>query len=217
VWELFERGGPVMWPILGASIIAIAVFIDRLIATRRGLVLPDESFRGLMAHLDARDLGAAETLLRADGSVSGKTLLAGLRRRHAGRDAAQRAMEEVGAINLGRLERFLAVLSTVAAITPLLGLLGTVAGMVEVFGEIEMVTDPDISMLAGGIWKALITTGFGLTVAIPILIAHRFIESRLDRHARELDERCLAVVDRFDALTSGPAPTPTPSGNATTQ
>lgn len=206
MWELFERGGPIMWPILAASIVAVAVFIDRLIATRRGLVLPEESFRALLAHLDARDLSAAETLLRADPSASGATMLAGLKRRHAGRDAVQKAMEEVGALRLGRLERFLAVLSTVAAITPLLGLLGTVAGMVEVFGEIELVSDPDIGMLAGGIWKALITTGFGLTVAIPILIAHRFIESRLDRYARELDERSLAVIDRLD----GPTPTPVP-------
>ncbi len=199
MWELFERGGPVMWPILGASILAMAMFIDRVISTRRSRVLPEESFRGLLAHLDAKDLGAAEALLRADGSPSGRTLLAGLRRRHAGREAARTAMEEVGAVSLGALERFLPVLSTVAAVTPLLGLLGTVAGMVEVFGQIEEVADPDIGMLAGGIWKALITTGFGLTVAIPVLIGHRFLESRLDRHARELDERCLLVLDRLDA------------------
>lgn len=200
MWELFERGGPIMWPILGASIVAIAMFIDRVIATRRSLVLPDDSHRALLAHLDALDASAAETLLRADASPSGRTLLAGLRHRYGGRDTARTAMEEVGAVALGRLERFLPVLSTVAAVAPLLGLLGTVAGMVEVFGEIEKVRDPDIGMLAGGIWKALITTGFGLTVAIPVMIGHRFLESRIERHARDLDERCLEVLDRLERL-----------------
>ncbi len=203
MWELFERGGPIMWPILGASIIAVAMFIDRVIATRRRNVLPDDGYRALLAHLDARDLSAAEALLRADASPSGRALLAGVRHRAKGREVARTAMEEVGAVHLGRLERFLPVLSTVAAVAPLLGLLGTVAGMVEVFGEIEKVRDPDISMLAGGIWKALITTGFGLTVAIPVLIGHRFLETRLERHARELDARCLEVLDRLDGLDAG--------------
>ncbi len=200
MWELFERGGPLMWPILACSIVAVAAFVDRLLATRRKAVMPDTVYRALMAHLEARDLGAAEALLRGDPSPMARTLLSGVRHRTAGRDVMKKAMEDVGALALGRLERFLGVLGTSAAIAPLLGLLGTVGGMIEVFGQMELMMDPEMSVLAGGIWKALITTGFGLTVAIPILIGQRYVEARLDRYAHELDEHALALVDRLDPL-----------------
>lgn len=204
--ELFDRGGPLMWVILGASIVAAAAFIDRLLALRRGLILPPPLFDSLRAHLEAGDPARARQLCRESPTVLGRVVGAGLDRSPVGRAAAKEAMEEAGSVAVGRLERWVGVLSTVAAIAPLLGLLGTVTGMIEVFYQIQGTTNPDIARLSGGIKEALYTTGAGLTVGIPVFVAYRYIESKIDRYAQELEERSLALLDRMAGGPSAPPP-----------
>jgi len=197
LWELFELGGAIMWPILAASILALALFIERLISLRRRHLMSDGLDRGLSAHLEANDLKAAEALVRADLTPFGRVAAAAFKHRKLGRATTKEAMTEAGDIALARLERFLPTLATIATVAPLLGLLGTITGMIEVFGEVEKVKQADIGMLAGGIWEALITTGFGLIVAIPVLIAHRYLESRLERFAIDLEERAIMLLDEL--------------------
>jgi biopolymer transport protein ExbB len=200
LWELFELGGEVMWPILACSVLAITLFIERLLALRLRHIAPIELDKALSAHLAAKDLGAAEALVRANGTALGRITQAAIKHRALGRSAMKEAMEEAGDIALARLERFLPTIATIAAIAPLLGLLGTVTGMIEVFGELEKAKQADIGMFAGGIWEALITTGFGLIVGIPALIGHRFLESRLDRFGIDLEERAVELLDIIDGL-----------------
>jgi len=195
--ELFERGGPLMWVILGASVIAAVAFVDRLVALRRSLIAPSGLYTSLHAHLEAHDPARARQLCRESATVLARVIAAGLDHREAGRAATKEAMEEAGTVAIGRLERWVGVLSTVAAIAPLLGLLGTVTGMIEVFYQIEGTTNPDIARLSGGIKEALYTTGAGLTVGIPVFVAYRYIESKIDRYAQELEERSLALLDRI--------------------
>lgn len=204
LWELFELGGAIMWPILGSSILALALFIERAISLRRRHLMSHELDRGLSAHLLARDLAAAEALVRADPTPFGRVAAAALRHRSRGRSAIKEAMSEAGDIALSRLERFLPTLATIAAIAPLLGLLGTITGMIDVFGEVERAKQADIGMLAGGIWEALITTGFGLIVSIPVLIGHRYLEGKVDRFAVDLEERSLLLLDEL--AEAAPAP-----------
>jgi biopolymer transport protein ExbB len=204
LWEIFELGGEVMWPILGCSILAITLFVERLIALRRRHVAPVALDEALTAHLAARDISATEALVRADRTALGRIVQAGLKHRQLGRSAMKEAMEEAGDIALARLERFLPTLATIAAVAPLLGLLGTVTGMIEVFAQLEKLKQADIGVFAGGIWEALITTGFGLIVAIPVLVAHRFLESRLDRFGIDLEERAVELLDALDALPRAP-------------
>lgn len=197
LWELFELGGAIMWPILASSILALALFIERLLALRRRHLMSRELDQALSAHLGARDIGAAESLVRADPTPFGRVAAAGLRHRHKGRAEVKEAMSEAGDIALARLERFLPTLSTIAAVAPLLGLLGTITGMIDVFGEVERAKQADIGMLAGGIWEALITTGFGLIVSIPVLIGHRYLEGKVEVFAVDLEERALSLLDEL--------------------
>lgn len=197
LWEIFVLGGAVMWPILASSVVALALFFERVFALRRRHLMAPDVERGLSAHIQAADFKAAEALVRTDTTPFGRVADAALKHRNAGRAAIKEAMTEAGELSLARLERFLPTLATIAAIAPLLGLLGTITGMIAVFGDVETAKQVDVGMLAGGIWEALITTGFGLIVAIPVLLAHRYLESRVDTFALDLEERSLKLLDEL--------------------
>ncbi|MGM0574677.1 MAG: MotA/TolQ/ExbB proton channel family protein [Myxococcota bacterium] len=193
--DLFDRGGPLMWAILGASIVGLGFFIERLWALRRRRILPTPVLDGLLNHLDAGDRARAGQLCREHPSAITRVVDSALRHRPGGRHIARDAMEETGRVEVNHMEAGVGALSTVAAIAPLLGLLGTVTGMIKVFRDVAGVENPDIALLARGIWEALLTTGAGLTVAIPAYIAYRYVEGRIDRHQRELEEASLEVLD----------------------
>jgi biopolymer transport protein ExbB len=195
--ELFDRGGPLMWVILGASLVGTFVFVERLLALRRQNILPRDTYFSLLNHLDAGDFNRAEQVCRENEAMLCRIAAVGLKQRQQGRTITKEAMEETGGIEVGTLNAGIGVLSTVAAIAPLLGLLGTVTGMIQVFRDVAGVDKPDISLLAGGIWQALITTGAGLTIAIPFYVAYRYMESRIDRYGRELEEASLELLSRM--------------------
>lgn len=202
-----------MWAILGCSFVVLTVFIERLVALRRDRVVPDVLLDALPAHLSAGDTARAEQLCREDKSVYSVVVGAALRARAGGRAASKEAMEETGRVELSQLEVRVGAISTVAAIAPLLGLLGTVTGMIKVFRDVAGVDNPDIALLANGIWEALITTGAGLTVAIPAYVMYRFIEGRIDRHTRVLEEAGLEALNALFPLGGG-APDPAASADA---
>ena len=193
--ELFTRGGPLMWALLACSVVALAVFLERFRALRRKQVLPPHLLVSVQRHLEAGDADRAAQLCREDDSALSQVVEAGLRSRLLNRAAAKEAMEERGQVAVGELDGAVGVLSTVAAIAPLLGLLGTVAGMIQVFRDVAGVDNPDIAILARGIWEALLTTGFGLTVAIPTYVAFRIIEAKIESHGRGLEEAAIEVLD----------------------
>lgn len=193
--ELFERGGPLMWALLACSVVALTVFFERLWSLRRDQVLPRPLLEALARHLAAGDSDRAQQLCRDNGSALSQVIQAGLQARGGGRAATKEAMEERGQVAVGDLDGSVNVLATVAAIAPLLGLLGTVTGMIQVFQDVAGVDNPNISLLARGIWEALLTTGFGLTVAIPTYVAFRVIEGRIGRHGRELEEAALEALN----------------------
>ncbi|MGB0592447.1 MAG: MotA/TolQ/ExbB proton channel family protein [Myxococcota bacterium] len=153
------------------------------------------------------DAERAAQLCRENDSALSQVIEAGLSTRVEGRSAAKEAMEERGQVAVGELDGAIGVLSTVAAIAPLLGLLGTVAGMIQVFRDVAGVDNPDIAILARGIWEALLTTGFGLTVAIPTYVAFRIIEARIERHGRGLEE---AAIEVLNALYASPSESASP-------
>ena len=203
--DLFERGGPLMWAILVTSIVGACFFVERLLALRRKLILPRDVYLSLTNHLEAGDLERAEQICRERETMLSRITLAGLKQRASGRAVAKEAMEETGQVEVASLNSGVGVLSTVAAIAPLMGLLGTVTGMIQVFRDVAGTTNPDIAILADGIWQALITTGAGLTVAIPFYVAYRYIENRIDRYGRELEEASLELLTRMDAPSRGDA------------
>ena len=193
--DILAKGGPLIIPILICSVIALAVFIERLVALRRDRIFPPRLANAVVDLLDQGQHDAANSLANQHRSPLSALIMSCLDSRHLGRRQAKERMEEVGSIEVNQLARFVSSLSTIATVSPLLGLLGTVTGMIKVFKSVASVENPEISQLAGGIWEALLTTVAGLVVAIPAYLAYRFLEARIERMAILLQEYGLRMLE----------------------
>ena len=201
--ELFEQGGPLMWAILVASIVGVAVFFERLWSLQPGKVLPRSFVDRIRALVSKDKTSEAQLLCEENGSSIAMLMAAALRAYSARKDRAKikEAVEEVGNREVARMDRNVEIVGTVASVTPLMGLLGTVIGMISVFQNfVEAyktgIVGPDT--FAEGIWQALITTAFGLTVAIPMLLAYKFLQGRNDRIIVEMEEDAIGLVDLLE-------------------
>lgn len=193
--DLFIRGGPLMYPILLCSIIGWAIFMERMYAFSRvrSSLLPlrqaVENFLQQGREKEAVDLCSTRK------SPLAKILLVVLKNRGCRRSYLKELAEEVGEREAVALQRYLGLLGTIANITPLLGLLGTVLGMIKAFNVIALAGVGTPATLGGGISEALITTAAGLTVAVPMILLHRYLSSRSDRLVLELEEATMQIVD----------------------
>ena len=193
--EIFVKGGPLMYPILACSVLALAIFLERLwtyFRVNSGIHVLVRDVEGLV--LKER-IDEAIIVCQRSGTPLARILIAALRNAGKPREQLKVAVEEVGAREAAPLERYLGLLGTIASISPLLGLLGTVFGMIEAFNVIALQGHGTPASLGGGISQALITTAAGLAVAIPILLAHKYLSSRADRMLLEMEEYSLHVVD----------------------
>lgn len=195
-WLLWiETGGWLMWPILLCSVVATAIVLERFWTLHQRSLIPPSLIDEILAldHQGQLDFREIDRIRR--GSALGRVLAAGLVNRRHSREVMKEAIQETGRQVVVRLERYLNTLGTIAAVTPLLGLLGTVVGMIEVFGVIVSAGVGDPGMLAGGIGKALMTTAAGLSVAIPALMFHRYFNGRVDKLAVSMEERALYLIE----------------------
>ncbi len=195
-FELMGQGGPLIIPIFLASVIALAVFIERIIALRSDRVFPSNLAVTVLELVTQNNYDAALGLAQQHKNPLGALIQVCLQSRKKGRSAAKERMEEVGSVEVARLSRYVGTLSSIATVTPLLGLLGTVTGMIKVFKSVAAVSDPQIAELAGGIWEALLTTVAGLAVAIPAFLAYRYLEGRIDKTAETLQEYGLQLLEQ---------------------
>lgn len=195
--EFLQSGGPVMIPIGLASVVMLAVFIERLFALRRGRVVPRSFGVELVELLKQDRVADALTHCRKHESASARVAEVAIEARGRSRSELKERLEEVGRREAAELERYTEVLGTVAAIAPLMGLLGTVWGMILTFDVIQQEGVGVVGSLAGGISQALITTLAGLSVGIPALVAHRWVLSRVDELLLELEELAIAVIDHL--------------------
>ncbi len=193
--ELIQSGGWLMLPIIGCSVLAMAICLERLWTLRAGRVAP----KGLLAEtwvlVKKGQLDAAQMQRIKSSSALGRILVAGLNNASHGREVMKESIEEAASHVVHDLERFLNPLGTVAAITPLLGLLGTVIGMIKVFTEIMVQGTGNANILAGGISEALITTASGLAVAIPALIFHRYFQRRIDTLVVTMEQESIKLIE----------------------
>lgn len=196
--QLFADGGEFMYPLVLCSLLALGVMIAKaftLLAAHRKskMILREVSEFGSKGKLDE----AIELAANTPGPVAA-ILLSGLRRareqKASGKDI-EKAVKTTGAIELGFLERGLIVLATVSNVAPLLGFLGTVAGMISAFGAIAEAGQVEATLVAGGIKVALITTAAGLVIAIPVNIAYNFFVTRIDKLIQEMEEGAATVLD----------------------
>lgn len=208
VFEFLGKGGWLMVPIGLSSVMALGFFLERLWSLQEAKVLPPRFLEVLAKLLRERRFEQAEALCKGNDSHIAAVIEAGIR--YAGRDRAvvKEVMEEAGQREVHYMERFVGALGSVATVAPLLGLLGTVTGMIAVFQRVVNQTaagqSADAGALANGIWEALITTAAGLTVAIPAYLAYRYIESRIDRYAVEMADVSLRLAEYL--VPEGQAP-----------
>jgi len=194
VFAILQAAGWPIWPLLFASIVAVALIIERLITLRRSKILPDGLVDKVVAEM--RQSGVTPEMLNrvALSSPLGRVLAAGLRNVRSPRDVMKESIEETGRAVTHDLERFLTTLGTIASISPLMGLFGTVVGMIEIFGS-QAPGGSNPQQLAHGISIALYNTGFGLVIAIPSMIFWRHFRATVDGLVIEMEQQAIRLVE----------------------
>jgi biopolymer transport protein ExbB len=195
MWLVIQKGGYLMYPIALCSIFALGIFLERLwtyIKARKELRVLAHQVEPLVAK--ARHDEAIAACHQSDSPLA-QVFLAALRAAGRSRDQIKAVVEETGRREAAPLQRFLGLLGTIATLSPLLGLLGTVLGMIRAFNVIASQGMGTPATLGGGISEALVTTAAGLTVAIPVILMHRYLSGRLDQLIIEMEEYSLRLVD----------------------
>ena len=194
MWSLIQAAGWPIWPLLAASIVALALIFERLYSLRQSVVAPPGLVDQVLAEF--RQTGATPELLAktARRAPLGRLLAAGLANVKSPRPVMKEAIEEVGRVVIHELERFLTTLGTIAAMSPLLGLFGTVVGMIEIFGS-QGPTGSNPIQLAHGISIALYNTAFGIAIAVPAMIFYRHFRAKIDALVVEMEQQATKLVD----------------------
>jgi biopolymer transport protein ExbB len=198
MFELVKAGGLMMGPIILASIIAAAIFLERLWTLQPKRVLPAELTEKVWRWVEQRQIQDKHIAALQQNSPLGRILAAGLANRHRDRAVIKESIEDTGRHVVHELDRFIGALGTIAAISPLMGLLGTVLGMIRAFNVITAAGVGNPALLAGGIAEALITTAAGLTVAIPALIGYKYLRGRVDGLVVQMEKEAIKLVQAMD-------------------
>ena len=195
MWEIVRAGGPFMWPIILCSVVAAAIILERLWTLQEQRVLPRDLIRRVRQLVEADQVNDKVIAALEQNSPLGRVLAAGLAHRHRSREMMMERLEDAGRHVVHDLERFLNTLGTIASISPLLGLLGTVTGIIKSFNALQAGAAGDPRMLSGGIGEALIATAAGLCVAIPALIAYRYLRGRVESFVVEMEKDAIKLTD----------------------
>ena len=194
MFSIIQAAGWPIWPLLFASVIAVALIIERAVALRRLKIVPAGLLQATVAEFRQSGISEAQ-LTRLDAhSPLGKVLAAGMRNARTSREIMKEAIEEAGRGVAHELERFLTTLGTIASIAPLMGLFGTVVGMIEIFGS-PTASGSNPQALAHGISVALYNTGFGLIIAVPSMIFHRHFRAQVDGFLIEMEQEAVKLVE----------------------
>lgn len=199
LYEIIIAGGWLMAPILLCSLLTFAIVFERFWTLKRGRILPPGLLQTTWENYRANKINVDYIIELRKDSPLGEVFAAGLANMGHGRQVMKDAMEDAGSKVSHDIERFLSALGTIAAIAPLLGLLGTVVGMIDVFAEIRVSGTGNAAVLAGGISQALITTAAGLTVAIPAMVFHRMFERNIDGIVVEMEQQSTRLIDAIFA------------------
>ena len=195
MFVLLKAGGWVMVPIILCSILALAIIIERFWSLQRSRVCPAKLLGEIWQLASAKQLDARKVAELRAGSPLGRVLAAALMNMKQDRQIVKETIEDTGRHVAAELERYLNTLGTIAAISPLLGLLGTVFGMIQVFSAINVVGVGNASALAGGIAQCMVATAAGLCVAIPALMFYRFFRGRVDDLVLTMEQQSLKLVE----------------------
>ncbi len=193
--ELIQKGGPVMWIIVAASVAALVIFLERLFHLHRAQINSDDFLEGIYNVLKRRNIVEAVSICEDTPGPVAHMVRAAILKQEADPEELHRALQEAGLAEVPRLERNLPILATIAQIAPLLGLLGTILGLIQAFivfqEKAPLIHAGD---LAGGMWEALITTGAGLAVAIPAYVAYNFLVGRVESIMLEMEHASAEIL-----------------------
>lgn len=187
LWEVFVKGGPIMWPLFACSIIALAIVIERIFTLRQARIIPRELIEEVERLIFIGRLGDVEQLLKRYSSPLCPIILTAVKNAGRRREIIREYMEEAGAKEAYTMERYVDILGIISAISPLLGFLGTITGMMTIFRVMRIEGSQSSQILATGISEALITTVIGLAIAIPVYICYRILIARSDQMLMEMD------------------------------
>jgi biopolymer transport protein ExbB len=201
MWEIVQAGGPLMWPIILCSIVAAAIVLERIWTLQDRRVLPPDLTKKVWKLVESHRIDDKIVAALEQNSPLGKLLAVGLANRDRPREVLMERLEDTGRHVVCELERFLNTLGTIAGVSPLLGLLGTVTGIIKAFNAINAGGAGDPRMLSGGIAEALIATAAGLCVAIPSLVAYRYLRGRVDRIVVEMEKHALRLADAVESAS----------------
>jgi biopolymer transport protein ExbB len=194
IFKIMQDAGWPIWPLLMASIIALAIILERSWKLRDRFIIPE----GLLQRIlnEVRDGIVSDNMVTdvSRHSPLGYILAAGLRNRNASREIMKESIEDAGRTIIHQLEHYLTTLGTIAAIAPLMGLFGTVVGMIEMFGA-QVPGSADPQALAHGISTALYNTGFGILIAIPSLIFWRHFRAKIDSYIMEMEQQAILLIE----------------------
>ncbi len=214
MWELVKAGGWPMVPLLLLGVLALAIVLERFWSLRRAEVLPPGLGQEVRNWAARGKLDPAHLQTLRANSPLGALLAAALEARNRPRDQIRERIEDTGRHLVHRMERFLNALGTIASAGPLLGLLGTVIGMIQMFLGILDHGVGDVNQLAGGIGKALVCTATGMIVAIPALMFHRYFKGRIHGYVVEMEQEASALLDALDGRPGVMAPAPASAARA---
>ena len=196
LFSIFLKGGFIMWPILLCSIIGVTIIIDRYIVLRRSKINVPAFMVRIRGQLKRRDIAGAISYCMEDKSPVANIIRKGLKKYTLGHERVKEAIENAGTQEIGKLEKGLSFLATIAGIAPLIGFLGTVTGMITAFMTIQdLAGAANPSDLAGGIWEALLTTVAGLIVAIPTFVAYNYLVNRINSFILEMEKAATELVN----------------------
>jgi len=199
MFEIVKAGGIMMGPIILASIVTAAIFLERLWTLQTKRVLPAELTEKVWRWVEQGQIQDKHIAALQQNSPLGKILAAGLANRNRDRVVIREAIEDTGRHVVHELDRFIGMVGTIASLSPLMGLLGTVFGMIRTFNAITTAGIGNPASLAGGIAEALITTAAGLTVAIPALLAYKYLRGRVQTLVVQMEKEAIKLVESLEA------------------
>lgn len=194
LWEFIQKGGIFMYPIILCSIISLTIIMEKLWVLRRSKIIPEGLAESIGELVKEGKTSEASALCYRENTSFSRIALKALRNAQTNSELLREVVEEAGRIEVKELERYLEGMSTIASVSTLLGLLGTISGMIKIFSVISLQKAVNPGSLAGGISEALYTTAAGLTVAIPTIVAYKYFYSRTRKFATEMEQGSFNII-----------------------
>ena len=194
MWEIIQAAGWPIWPLILTSIIGVAIILERFWSLRKSQIIPDGLIVEIKTMIKQNNLDDNKVNILKNSSPLGDLLAVAIGKRKDSVEVIKSALDERAGIIVHNLERYLGVLVTIATVAPLLGLFGTIIGMVELFSSFTS-SGHDVAVFARGISIALYNTAGGIVVAVPAMIAYRFFRSKIDNYLNEMEHYAIQIIE----------------------